>query len=389
MARSGWPCIGSSRWGRLLPMAVVPLLMGSPADGQESARTVWSIDSLSMPLYQVRSVLAVADSMLWVTDGGTGIHRLTMEGEYLGSVGGMGSGPGEYRWPWSIFSGGPGKVGVFDRRLLRVNYYDPAGRYLSSSPLQIVENVRGRVQAIDVSGERPLVWTDNYPAGDPREDEQTSFVWAIDTLGLPQVAVLQFPGPESIILRDDGLSSRLDAPFQRRPHVVILKNTILLGSSRSDTVFVYDRQGRVQRSFALPVPVREVSAKDRESYRSHQRKTYFDELERQRYGPKMRRRFTDRFDRLLDLARFPRRWQRYDLLAVGSSGTLWVMLPRSRDGWDRVWIEVDMEGRLLRSVNVPHAYDVMCAAIANGRLYVGEWNEEETRGRIAAYQVRP
>ncbi len=391
MAQCGWRCIGSNPRASTVPAWSLALLLFSSLSGQAQQRghELWSVDSLSMPLYQVHSLLIVQDTILWLTDGGTGIHRLTTNGRYLGSVGRDGEGPGEFRWPWYIFAAGGSKVGVFDRRLLRVNSYDAGGAYLSTSPLQMVEDVRGRLQTVGASGGSLLVWTDNFPGGEPRDNEQMSYVWSVDASGLPRDPILSFPGPESIILREDGLSSRIDAPFQRRPHVVFLSDAILVGNSGSDSLLVYDRGGRLTGRITLPIQPRPVTGADRQAYRDHQRRKYFDELEQHHYGPELRHTFTARFDRLIDLARYPTQWERYDLLVPGEDGDLWLLLPRTGAGWERVWLEVDKRGKLKRRITILHRSEVICAVVKGDRLYAGEWSEEDYRGRVAAYSLRP
>lgn len=353
------------------------------------ARALWHVDSLISPLYQVRSVILVQDSVLWITDGGTGVHRLSTTGQYLGPVGREGAGPGEHRWPWLLFPVASQRVGLFDRRLLRINYYGADGRYLSSSPLQVVEGVSGRLSGIGYIDASMRVWTDNYPSADARANEQRSYVWDVGVNGFPNDTIIRFAGPESIVLRGDGTSSRIDAPFQRRPFVIFSGTRILVGNSGTDTVLAYDGRGSpvARQGTKVPIVPKRVSASARQVYVERQRKKYFDELERQHYGPELRQSFATRFDLLMGMVKYPATWERYDLMIQDNEGNLWFLLPSFESNWRRTWFEVSPAGHLLRRVSVPHAADVMCAVIDHGVLYAGEWNEEELRGGVGAYAL--
>ena len=61
-------------------------------------------------------------------------HRLSIDGELLGSWGAPGSGPGEFLLPHAIWVDRDGRVYVTDRTNNRVQIFSPAGDYLTEWP---------------------------------------------------------------------------------------------------------------------------------------------------------------------------------------------------------------------------------------------------------------
>ena len=363
-----------------LAATVIPL-----AGQARTALEVWSRDSLVQPLYQVQSLGLVQDSILWVSDGGTGIHRLTTTGGYLGAVGREGEGPGEYRWPWLI-QVLDDTIAVFDRRLLRLSLFSADGRFQRSTPMQVLDNIHGRFRGIARHPNGWLAWTDNYPAGSPRPNEQSSFVWLIGANGTPRDTLVKLPGPESVMLRETGTSSRIDAPFQRRPFVLFGGESIIIGNNGTDQLTTYNTSGQVISTRRIPLTAKRVTAADRTTYHNFRLKRWNDEVEQQNYGPEMRRVFAERFDQIMELVRYPSTWHRYELMLRDTEGDLWFLLPSHERA--RTWVELSASGRIKRRIKVPHKGTVLNAVIAGNMMYAGEWDEDEAKGRVAAYSVR-
>jgi DNA-binding beta-propeller fold protein YncE len=70
---------------------------------------------------------------LWVTD--TGAHRVLgfdVDGRQIASIGGRGSGDGEFNYPVSVAVGPDGRLFVTDSMNFRVQIFDASGRFLSA-----------------------------------------------------------------------------------------------------------------------------------------------------------------------------------------------------------------------------------------------------------------
>jgi hypothetical protein len=106
-----------------------------------------------------------------------------------------------------------------------------------------------------------------------------------------------------------------------------------------------------------------------------------------RYGPELRGQFTEGFDRLMSLVRYPSSWQRYDFAVAGDDDTMWLLLP-SRGRYQRTWMRVDLTGRVLGRITVPHRGNVAAATVAGAFLYVAETARGDETASLAAYQWR-
>lgn len=100
------------------------------------------------PFSQDNNVALVADSVACVIDSYR--YRVscgTAEGVVLGAFGTKGEGPGEFLNPVRIARASLDTLVVFDTKLDRVTYYEPAGGLLSEArlpPLFSVETIRGK-----------------------------------------------------------------------------------------------------------------------------------------------------------------------------------------------------------------------------------------------------
>lgn len=335
-----------------------------------------------------RSIVVTPDCVVWVADPRSGLYRFSCHGQYLGGVGRVGSGPGEWRRPWLVAATGGDTVALFDPNLQRLTYYNSSGRLLRLRPLSIVEQSHGRVMALSANKEdRILVWTDNYPGGDFRPNEQDSYVWIVDHTGLPRDSLIRFPGPQSVVNREERRVSRIDAPFRRRPWVLLGRHDLVVGNSGDSTFVVYGLDGSRRTSFTLPLSALRVTAPDRRQYQDSVRASYFEEIERLRYGPELRGQFSESFGRLMSLVRYPALWQRFDLAAAGDDNTMWLLMP-SRGGYERSWLHADATGRILGRISVLHHGNVVGACFSGSMMFVLETTRADQVSSLAAYRWR-
>lgn len=110
------------------------LTVASPASpGSSQAfdhETVWSvggIDGASHELWSFLSDAAVVDDIIFAVDARIpAIRRFSLEGEFLGSVGGPGAGPGEFAVPSGVESSSNGLL-VVDQSQRRITRFDKHG----------------------------------------------------------------------------------------------------------------------------------------------------------------------------------------------------------------------------------------------------------------------
>jgi len=85
------------------------------------------------PFNEPTGVAVSASNEIYVSDGygNASIHRFSEQGEFLGSWGGPGRGPGQFLTPHGVFVDGGGTVYVADRENNRVQLFSSTGEYLS------------------------------------------------------------------------------------------------------------------------------------------------------------------------------------------------------------------------------------------------------------------
>jgi DNA-binding beta-propeller fold protein YncE len=93
---------------------------------------------------------------IYVADGyaNASVHRFSADGEWLGSWGRPGKGPGEFVTPHALWVDREGRVLVVDRENDRVQVFDAEGRYLDEwadffHPMDLYVDVEGLVYVTD------------------------------------------------------------------------------------------------------------------------------------------------------------------------------------------------------------------------------------------------
>jgi len=362
------------------------LIHAPPAAAQRPPilQPAWVLNTDTV-LINPRSIVVTDQCALWVLDPRTGVWRTSCRGDSLKLVGRVGRGPGEYVLPW-MMSLASDTIAVWDQTLRRVTLFESAGTFLASFPLGLSPSREGRVEGFRLD-QQLLVWTNNYPAGVFRPNEQRSYVWRVDRATGSADSIIVLPGPQSIIIRDDRSSSRIDAPFQRRPFVVFSQgHGIFVASNDSDVVRRYSVQGKVVASLRLQVPATPVHESDRAAYLDSARAGYFEELSQQPLSPEQREFFVRRWSEIQNAVRFPEARQRFDLLLLDDRGHLWIQLPSLRQTYERRWRHYSPAGTLLEEVHVPHFGNVSSATIRDGVLYTTELRQATDQARLAAYR---
>ena len=145
------------------------LLMTLGEGGCASDTGATSIDFRTIlhagPPFHYPTNLAIArDGSLYISDGygNARIHKFTPDGRHLFSWGEPGGGPGQFRVPHGIAVGPDGTVVVADRENCRLQFFDPAGHFLTewteiARPCQVVIDAKGNVYVAEL-GFRAGMW---------------------------------------------------------------------------------------------------------------------------------------------------------------------------------------------------------------------------------------
>lgn len=123
-----WPASASPQEAPAITVGDEPLVrIGTVSDGGPTS------------FFQVEDVL-IAGGRIFVANRGSQEVRMfgASDGQFQGSVGGLGDGPGEYRWIRFIDECAPGEVTVFDPIQARVTTLAPDGATLATRTLPML-----------------------------------------------------------------------------------------------------------------------------------------------------------------------------------------------------------------------------------------------------------
>lgn len=356
-----------------------------PGQSGSSLSEVWAV-ALDSVLNTPQGIVVTKSCQIWILDRRTAIHRSDCERRTFIAVGKSGAGPGEYSGPWTVGLHLEDTVLIWDKNLRRITLFQANGQLARTLPLNVDPNREGQVAGMSLALGYLLAWTNNYPAGAPRPNEQRSFVWRVDISSGARDSILSMDGPRSIIIRDARSSSRIDAPFAPRPWILFLDNGhFLMLSSGSDTARELTERGTFVRQFSMRMPENALDSRDRRQYVESARKKYFDELAQQHYGPDLRDFFTHRWDELRAKMVFPAFLPRFDLPLISDDSVLWVLRSAHRNDHQRIWNRYSLIGRPVGATFVRHRGSVLAAAVREGVLYALETDTTGESFWLVAY----
>lgn len=301
-------------------------------------------DSSSI-LYQVQGAVRLSDGRILVANGGTNELRFFDDnGRHLASIGGTGSGPGEFRWLTRVWVSAD-SIFAFDNALARVSVFTDRGEFVRSSRLEAMLGSGAPTAQGSFADQTLLVlgapsgvvpttkglidgaeWTLlRYGAvGQPINHitaERESVRWGHDISGLPPAVYLPF--------------SLEIFPF------ALHGTSVYVGTGTAFSVRRWENSGRLLSEVRWQGAIRPVSQTDVARYREVM----------QRARP---RHFDSRaWNRYLSEVPFPEFMPTYQRLLVDADGNLWV--EQFRTPWEdqpRWWV-FDTQGVWLGEVMTP------------------------------------
>ena len=307
--------------------------------------------------YRARSVKQRPDGSLAVADRGSQEVRVFSEtGEFRGSFGGPGEGPGEFVNLWRIESAGDTLLALDRRRvtvvapdLALVRTFDLAERAGSLHYLG-----GGRILTVSASpglAEAPAT-------GLIRSAEILTLA---DLEGVESDDIGETPGSESYVSVGENYAS--GAPlFGKTSHVAVLGQRIFRGSSDAMQVEELDMTGSPVRILRIPGYPLDLS----DARIAAEREARLEELPSA--APPFIRQLVE------DLPAPATRPAYADML-VDPSGTIWLELHRGVSERDRPqeWLILDADGTWLGTVEVPDRFRVMELRMDT---MLGVWRDE-------------
>ncbi len=297
--------------------------------------------------YRVRDVKQRPDGSVVVADRGSQeVRHYSSSGEHLGSVGGAGDGPGEFRNLWKLEPAAEdilaldqrGRVTVLTPDLGPTRTFDVAARAFDLHDLSDGTVV---VEAFSFTEIAPGTQIIRRPRALLRYDLSGA---RIDSLG-------EIGGAEEVArIIDDG--PVMGPPlFGGEGHLAANGDVILLGSADLMEVREISVTGDVVR--ILRIPDYPLSLTDEEV--AAEREAQYDvELPPGATFPPQVRQFIEELPT-------PEARPAYSDILVDPSGAIWLELYRGRSEQDRpqAWLVLDADGTWLGTVDVPDGFAVM------------------------------
>jgi hypothetical protein len=289
----------------------------------------------------------MGDGTILVANAGTNeIRFYDRDGRHVRSVGGAGSGPGEFRrLAWIDLMAGD-TILAFDHGSRQLSVFTPDGEFVRALTLED----HGRKRFPDPIAPFPdgsllvrlgrVYGPDEVKTGTQRPEIAFVRYSAAGTF-VDSLAVL--PGDESYIIEGDGIITFQPPLLGRTTGAAVSGNGVYLGASDSFDIHRYGPDGRLDRRVRRRGGLRPATAADIERMRD-------ERLSGLPEGPF--RRFEERVVREL-----PARESHPAFLSfqADEAGHLWI--EESRLPWESpFWTVFDPEGRLLGSLAFPDSF---------------------------------
>lgn len=349
--------------GVLTPVAIVVLLItlihltGCGSSGIAPTLEEWRLSEFPVtrigvvdgePAYQldrVAGVLRLSDGRVVVANAGTQeLRYYDAGGGHLVTVGGAGSGPGEFRGLASIARLPGDSLLALDQGSSQLSVFGPDGEFVRSwfvespgrghFPQRVLAGEDGSVLVAFVRGHMP---------GDPSGVIRNSaplLRYSADGEFVGMVA--EVPGEEWFYSPEHQVMTF--RPFGRKGHLAVAGTSVFVGGGESYEVEVYDLSGELRRTFSQPRDPIPVTAEEIRRYREALVESLRDPESKSRQ------------ERLNAVLPFPETMPAYASILADDEGSLWVEEYRYPAEAAARWSVLDREGRLMATITVPQGF---------------------------------
>jgi hypothetical protein len=289
-------------------------------------------------LFGARQAHRLSDGRIVLANLGTQQLRLyDAGGRHLRTIGRRGSGPGEFTGLQQLGVIRGDTIVAYDLFQARVSIFSPSGDLVRTYSVQPFANeVAPRAVGFTGSGE-VVVHTDFGRVFVPGEHRDSITFGVVGVSGTPGTTLGRYAGEEYFILASAGAAVRRPIAFGRDTYASARGDHIVIGSSDSFRISVFDGSGRPRRVQtgerpARPVQQAEVRALD-EKWLEGVRAEMREGLRR-------------------ETSRFPHRamYPAFAGLLVDAAGRIWVEEFESPTATERRWTVYGSNGAVLRRV---------------------------------------
>ena len=323
----------------------------APAWGDERR---WSIDpepvfsigqedgDAAYQLHRVTGVVRMQDGRIAVANGGSNEIRLyAPDGRHLGSVGGSGEGPGEFRALMGLYRLPGDSLFAYDLLLDRRSLFGPEGDFVRVVEPAEAAGQRHYIEAVLPDGSivtasaAETISHLSLPHGFLRQ----SYNWIrrrqdlvpLDTLGV-------FLSAESLNVRGENFAAYVRAPFLHGTHSAVRDGDIVLGESEVWELRSLDFDGELLKVIRRHHELRPLSSTDVEQVRNDA-------------DPELR-------PGLMDVD-FSGNYPAYTMVRADTDGHIWVReYQGSPDASTEQWTVLSPDGEWLGTVEAPRTVSV-------------------------------
>ena len=236
--------------------------------GQELFRIGTGGAAAGQELHRVAGAVRLSGGAIVIANAGTAeLRRYSADGRYLGSSGGEGEGPGEFRSLTWIGRTDDDSILAWDARLLRVSVFSSEGEYIRTYSPELEEELVGqRVEGTVGEGRLVMRRGSSFEpvGGGGGVQRQPLTVWRIDPEGQIELSIGPFLG-ETVELRParngEGII-RTQVPFGTTTLIGAHAGRIYVSESSLFDIHVYGPDGTLERRIRRPADSLPVTASD-------------------------------------------------------------------------------------------------------------------------------
>lgn len=316
--------------------------------------------------FRVFSAVRLSDGRIVTADQTTNRLRFFgLDGQFLKSVGGKGSGPGEFEGLFQVTRLTADSLLAYDGRLRRVMLLDSTGKAVSTMTLAQPgpEPIAGALRLSDGRIVSATGWSSAQlkPPIESGLSRSPSPVFVFGSSGEVTDTVGTFPGMDMAVTSEDGRITMSLPPFGHTLSMAVRGEQILIGTGDSYEVREFTPAGRLLRILRGPDADLSLDPAGLRAFRQANLDLLPDAETR------------GREERRLATVPLPERKPAFSRMLVDAAGHLWLSPFESFAYMERAWTVVHPEGAYLGTVMAPQGLRVLDV----GEDYVlGRWQDE-------------
>ena len=297
------------------------------------------------PLFRPTILLVTSWDEVWVTDvGDRAVYRWSVDGEELSPVGRNGAGPGEYVAPGVLVDMGEDSVGVWDRQLQRMSFFDKLGEFLSYREIALSIDSHGFMTSVGFRNDTSLVMSSRNPGAEPNPADNTAVLWRFVGNGPRADSLLSIPTTHMTTFREGNYRTRYMSPFTPHAYAFMIPDgRTIVGYGGRDELVVYDSAMQQSSVMPLGLPSLPVTKRNRDAFVDSLSVVLEENIARSGAGPSDRALMRTMNRRVLRELDFPSVHPRYTDAFVGQDDLLWVRLATDANAQHHEWRGYDVD----------------------------------------------